>query len=87
MFDRPFVPNIDQPTAADNENEPYVPYYRYLLSQPTESLPQVISNSYGDEEDVSLPPTLPPPLSSTCRMAVFPETDPIRSPSPTTTQS
>lgn len=48
------MPNIDQPTAADNENEPYVPYYRYLLSQPTESLPQVISNSYGDEEDVSL---------------------------------
>lgn len=49
----PFVPNIDQPTAADNENEPYVPYYRYLLSQPVKSLPQVISNSYGDEEDVS----------------------------------
>ncbi|KAF3764454.1 hypothetical protein M406DRAFT_91507 [Cryphonectria parasitica EP155] len=47
----PFVPNIDQPTLADNENEPYVPYYRYLLSQPSESLPQVISNSYGDEED------------------------------------
>jgi hypothetical protein len=50
---RPFVPNIDQPTPADNQNEPYVPYYRYLLSQPTKSLPQVISNSYGDEEDVS----------------------------------
>lgn len=48
----PFVPNIDQPTAADNENEPYLPYYRYLLSQPVSSLPQVISNSYGDEEDV-----------------------------------
>lgn len=53
---RPFVANIDQPTAADNENEPYVPYYRYLLDQPVESLPQVISNSYGDEEDVSLSP-------------------------------
>lgn len=50
---RPFVPNIDQPTAADNQNEPYVPYYRYLLDQPVASLPQVISNSYGDEEDVS----------------------------------
>ncbi|PSR79780.1 peptidase S8/S53 domain-containing protein [Coniella lustricola] len=47
----PFVPNIDQPTAADNENEPYVTYYRYLLSQPSGSLPPVISNSYGDEED------------------------------------
>ena len=47
----PFVPNIDQPTAADNENEPYVPYYRYLLSKTNAELPQVISNSYGDEED------------------------------------
>ncbi|KAK3939629.1 peptidase S8/S53 domain-containing protein [Diplogelasinospora grovesii] len=47
----PFVPNIDQPTAADNSNEPYVPYYRYLLSKPNKELPQVISNSYGDEED------------------------------------
>lgn len=53
---RPFVANIDQPTAADNENEPYVPYYRYLLSQPSSSLPQVISNSYGDEEDVGFVP-------------------------------
>lgn len=47
----PFVPNIDQPTAADNFNEPYLPYYRYLLDQPIDTLPQVISNSYGDEED------------------------------------
>lgn len=47
----PFVPNIDQPTAADNQNEPYVPYYRYLHTQTNAQLPQVISNSYGDEED------------------------------------
>ncbi|KAI1258857.1 peptidase S8/S53 domain-containing protein [Xylariaceae sp. FL1019] len=47
----PFVPNIDQPTEADNQNEPYVPYYRYLLDQANDTLPQVISNSYGDEED------------------------------------
>jgi tripeptidyl-peptidase-1 len=52
---RPFIPNIDQPTAADNQNEPYVPYYRYLLSKSNEELPQVISNSYGDEEDVRFP--------------------------------
>ncbi|RMJ15684.1 hypothetical protein CDV36_004623 [Fusarium kuroshium] len=45
----PFVPNIDQPTAADNQNEPYLPYFRYLLSQ--KDLPAVISTSYGDEED------------------------------------
>ncbi|KAL1901014.1 hypothetical protein Sste5346_002078 [Sporothrix stenoceras] len=47
----PFVPNIDQPTAADNQNEPYLPYYRYLHEQSNSELPQVISNSYGDEED------------------------------------
>src|ERR1700733_11771111 len=46
----PFVPNLDEPTAADNQNEPYLPYYQYLLSQPVSSLPQVISNSYGDDE-------------------------------------
>jgi len=48
----PFVPTIDQPTAADNQNEPYVPYYRYLLNKTNAELPQVISNSYGEAEDV-----------------------------------
>lgn len=47
----PFVPNIDVPTAADNSNEPYLPYYQYLMTQPNSAIPQVISNSYGDDED------------------------------------
>ncbi|KAI9642590.1 vesicle formation at the endoplasmic reticulum [Ciborinia camelliae] len=47
----PFIPNIDLPTAADNSNEPYLPYYQYLLSKPNSALPQVISNSYGDDEN------------------------------------
>ncbi|TGO87899.1 hypothetical protein BPOR_0196g00010 [Botrytis porri] len=47
----PFIPNTDFPTAANNSNEPYLPYYEYLLSQPNSALPQVISNSYGDIED------------------------------------
>lgn len=46
----PFIPNIDEPTAADNENEPYLNYYQYLLSLPNSALPNVISNSYGDDE-------------------------------------
>ncbi|KAH2247872.1 vesicle formation at the endoplasmic reticulum [Aspergillus fumigatus] len=46
----PFVPNADEPTAADNQNEPYLQYYEYLLSKPNSHLPQVISNSYGDDE-------------------------------------
>ena len=49
----PFVPNVDEPTAADNTNEPYLEYYQYLLSQPNSALPNVISNSYGDDEQVS----------------------------------
>lgn len=43
----PFIPDADTPT---NTNEPYIPYYQYLLSQPNSALPQVISNSYGDTE-------------------------------------
>lgn len=50
---RPFIPTPGQPTAADNENEPYVPYYQYLLAKNNSELPQVISNSYADQEDVS----------------------------------
>lgn len=46
----PFIPNADEPTAADNQNEPYLEYYEYLLSKPNAALPQVISNSYGDDE-------------------------------------
>jgi tripeptidyl-peptidase I len=48
----PFIPNLDAPTAADNQNEPYLPYYQYLLLQPNSALPQVISNSYGDDEQI-----------------------------------
>jgi tripeptidyl-peptidase-1 len=44
---------VDEPTAADNQNEPYLEYYEYLLSKPNSKLPQVISNSYGDDEQVS----------------------------------
>ncbi|KAL6720488.1 hypothetical protein ACLMJK_002412 [Lecanora helva] len=46
----PFVPNLDEPTAADNQNEPYLNYYQYLLSQRNSALPNIISNSYGDDE-------------------------------------
>jgi tripeptidyl-peptidase-1 len=48
----PFVPDDNTPT---NTNEPYLPYYEYLLSKPNKDLPQVISNSYGDDEQVRAP--------------------------------
>lgn len=49
---RPFIPFPGE-TAADNSNEPYVPFLRYLLSKNNSELPQVLSISYGDSEDVS----------------------------------
>ena len=52
MKNSPFIPNIDEPTAANNTNEPYLNYYQYLLSLPNSALPNVISNSYGDDEQV-----------------------------------
>ena len=54
----PFIPNLDEPTAADNTNEPYLNYYQYLLAQPNSALPNVISNSYGDDEQVGFLNTL-----------------------------
>jgi tripeptidyl-peptidase-1 len=46
----PYYPDPTEPEGTPNENEPYLPYYEFLLSQPNELLPQVITNSYGDEE-------------------------------------
>lgn len=46
----PFVPDLDVPDDSKNTNEPYVPYYQYLLSKTNAELPQAISNSYGEPE-------------------------------------
>lgn len=46
----PYFPDPVEPVGTPNENEPYLQYYEYLLSQPNSHLPQVITNSYGDEE-------------------------------------
>lgn len=61
---RPFIPTYGQPTPADNGNEPYLPYFRYLLSRENWDLPQVNSISYGDQEDVSTPNPLPISIQS-----------------------
>ncbi|KAJ5280366.1 hypothetical protein N7478_005738 [Penicillium angulare] len=44
----PYIPDADEPDL--DENEPYLIYYSYLLSKANSELPQVISNSYGDDE-------------------------------------
>jgi tripeptidyl-peptidase-1 len=51
----PFVPDFATPTDT---NEPYLVWIQYMLSQ--DSLPQVISTSYGDDEQ-----TVPPSYAKT----------------------
>ncbi|KAJ9130333.1 Subtilisin-like protein [Pleurostoma richardsiae] len=46
----PFVPNLDVPDTLHNTNEPYLEYYQYLLNMSDPDLPQVITNSYGEDE-------------------------------------
>ena len=46
------MPDLDQPTQADNENEPYLDYLTAILKLPNSELPQTISHSYGENEQV-----------------------------------
>ncbi|KAI5367380.1 Putative peptidase S53, activation domain, peptidase S8, subtilisin, Ser-active, Sedolisin [Septoria linicola] len=43
-------PDLDQPTQADNENEPYLDWLNFVLAQPDSELPHTISTSYGENE-------------------------------------
>ncbi|SPO01023.1 related to Tripeptidyl-peptidase sed4 [Cephalotrichum gorgonifer] len=45
----PFVPNL-RITADKNTNEPYLEFYQYLMTLKNEEIAQVISISYGDDE-------------------------------------
>jgi tripeptidyl-peptidase I len=53
----PFIPDLFAPT---NTNEPYLTWVQYVLSQPDSTIPQVISTSYGDDEQ-----TVPPSYART----------------------
>ncbi|CAO2653241.1 Nn.00g026520.m01.CDS01 [Neocucurbitaria sp. VM-36] len=44
------VPDLDQPTLDDNANEPYLDFFTYLVGLEDEKLPQVLSTSYGEDE-------------------------------------
>ena len=46
----PLIPDLDQPTLSDNEDEPYLDYLQALVKMPNKKLPQVISHSYGENE-------------------------------------
>ncbi|KAF8074710.1 peptidase S8/S53 domain-containing protein [Lyophyllum atratum] len=43
----PFIPDSQTPT---NTNEPYLDWLNYILAQPSSSIPQTITTSYGDDE-------------------------------------
>jgi len=44
------VPDLDQPTENDNQNEPYLDFFTYLIGLPDGDLPQVLTTSYGEDE-------------------------------------
>ncbi|KAF6838081.1 tripeptidyl peptidase a [Colletotrichum plurivorum] len=46
----PLVPNLRTPTQADNQNEPFLDFYQFMMTQENNAIPQVISVSYGDDE-------------------------------------
>lgn len=46
----PLVPDLDQPDISENFNEPYLDFLKSVLKLPKHALPQVISTSYGENE-------------------------------------
>ncbi|KAL0931697.1 tripeptidyl peptidase a [Colletotrichum truncatum] len=46
----PLVPNLRSPNPADNQNEPFLDFYQFMMTQENKDIPQVLSVSYGDDE-------------------------------------
>ena len=44
------IPDLDQPNASANNNEPYLDFLNYILALPDDQLPQTLSTSYGEDE-------------------------------------
>lgn len=44
------VPDLDEPSQADDQNEPYLDFLHYILALPDDELPQTLSISYGEDE-------------------------------------
>lgn len=58
------IPDLDQPSQENNQNEPYLEQLSYLLSLPDDQLPLTLSTSYGEDEQ-SVPAAY---ANSTCSM-------------------
>jgi tripeptidyl-peptidase-1 len=50
----PLVPDLDQPDINNNNNEPYLDFLQNVVKMSNDELPQVISTSYGEDEQVNL---------------------------------
>lgn len=46
----PLAPDTDEPSAEDNQNEPFLDHLHYLIDLPDRELPKVVSYSYGENE-------------------------------------
>lgn len=44
------VPDLDQPTPSDDQNEPYLDFLSYVLALPDDQLPTTLTTSYGEDE-------------------------------------
>jgi tripeptidyl-peptidase-1 len=56
----PLDPDLDQPDASAGTNEPYLELLQYLLGLKDADLPDVLSTSYGEDEQ-SVPCESPSP--------------------------
>ena len=48
----PLVPDLDQPDPNNDNNEPYLEFLQNIVKMDDSDLPQVISTSYGEDEQV-----------------------------------
>lgn len=64
----PLIPDLDQPDPSNNSNEPYLEFLQNVVKMEDKDLPQVISTSYGEDEQVRrLPFIHPTRLTTTVR--------------------
>ncbi len=59
----PLVPDLDQPSLASNQNEPFLDFLHYMIGLPDQDLPTVLSISYGENEQ-----SVPAPCESARKM-------------------
>jgi tripeptidyl-peptidase-1 len=80
----PLIPDLTQPDPNKNSNEPYLEFFQNVLKLDQKDLPQVISTSYGENEQVS---NLAHYTSLVTHAKSFPRKSPRSTPAPSATSS